>query len=681
MIRHYKNKLTISLGIILILMISIIFTGCDKQTAKEAFNVYKEKWENNNYEEMYEMLSTDSKEYISKEEFIDRYKNIYDGIGADNISIELNDDKDEEENPISFSIKMDTTAGTVDINDYQVNMIEEEVDNEKVWAIEWNESLIFPQMSSGDIVRVNTLTASRGEIYDRNDNGLAVNGTILSLGIHPKVFEENKESNILKMAEILDIDASRIEDKLSKNTNPDHFVPIVKISASSSEILSQLSEIDGVKSEKLDGRIYPAGEALGALIGYIKPITAEELEELKEEGYTTYSLIGKTGLEEVYEKRLRAKDGKEIYISKRQNGEEFERVIIAKSQPVDGENIKLTIDSDLQKEIYKEMNKDAGASTAIDPKTGEILALVSSPSFDSNLFSTYITNSQREEWNSNDVDEFQNRFNNAYSPGSTFKLITAAIGLDKGVIDPNEKINIEGKQWQPDGSWGDYKVTRVSEKKSQVDLTDAFIYSDNIYFARAALDIGGDKFMKDAEKFGFSEKLPIDYPIQKSQIANDEVINKDTLLASTGYGQGEVLMSPLHVSLVYSSIVNDGNMMNPLLEVKEDLNPEIWKENVVSKESITTIKEGLIQAIENNDGTGNDAKIQGIELAGKTGTAELKKSLEDKDSEENGWFVAMNTEDPKIVVSMIIEKVKDRGQSHYVVPKVKNIIEYYLNNK
>ncbi|MBS4534497.1 penicillin-binding transpeptidase domain-containing protein [Clostridium sp. D2Q-14] len=678
MIKKFKNKTSILFGILLIIIISIIFTGCNKETASDRFNIYKEKWESKDYEGMYEMLSTESKEYISKEDFLDRYNNIYKGIGAKNISIEV--DENKEEDIISFSINMDTVAGNVDIPDYKLTMVPEEIDDENVWAVDWDESLIFPEMTLEDKVRVDTIESTRGEIYDRNGEGLAVNGTLINVGIHPKEFEEgNVGSKIKQMTKILDIEASIIQDKLDQNTNPDYFVPIVKLSYDDNEKLSKVMGIEGVTQKEVKGRVYPGGEAFGALIGYINPITAEELEELEEDGYTSQSMVGKLGLESVFEDRLKAQDGKVIYISKINNGQEIEQITIGKTEAKDGENVQLTIDKELQEKMYKEMDKDVGAATALDPKSGEVLALVSSPSFDSNLYSTYITNSQKAEWDNSDVNVFNNRFNSVYSPGSTFKLITGAIGLEKGVIKPNKKMNIEGKQWQPDSSWGKYKITRVNDKINQVNLTDAFVYSDNIYFARTALNIGAKDFIKEAKKFGLGEKLSFSYPIAKSQVANDEKIDKDTLLANTGYGQGEVLMSPLHVSLVYSSLVNDGNIVNPLLEMKEGNSPTLWKENVIEKENIDILLNSLIEVIENEKGTGNDAKISGIKLAGKTGTAELKKSLEDEDGEENGWFVAMDTENPDIVISMMIENVRNRGGSHHVVPKVRNILDYYLN--
>lgn len=669
-----KHKISI-LIIVVFLMTVLVFTGCSSQTKEEAFSTYKDNWESKDYEKMYGMLSTDSKKYISKEDFITRYTNIYDGIGAKDINIELNEEQDKEDT-LKFKLKMDSVAGEMKLEDFNIEMVEEERDGEKKWYVKWDESLIFPEMSKEDKVRVETLYAERGEIYDKFGNGLAVNGTRYNIGIYPKLFEENKESNISNMANILDIDKELIEDKLDKNTNPEYFIPIVKLSVDDTK-LSQLLDIKGVKHQEVKERVYPGGEAFGALIGYTGSITAEELEKDKEGIYNSTSIVGKLGLESVHEKSLRSKDGKEIYISKINDGEEIDKVVLAKTRPEDGKDLKLSIDMDLQKKIYNEMDGSVGASVAIHPITGEVLSMVSSPSFDSNLFTTYISKTQSKEWEDTEVNEFQNRFNDAYSPGSTFKLVTADIALDKNSINPSEKLSINGKQWQKDNSWGDYKVTRVSDKISNVNLNDAFVYSDNIYFAMAALEIGEKNFIEESKKFGFDEDIPVNYPIEKSQIANENNIENEILLANTGYGQGEVLVSPLHLSLIYSSVLNDGNIMKPILEQGEGVKSEIWKKDVITDKNIDILREGLINVIEDENGTGNEAKLDGIKLAGKTGTAELKSS-QSETGKENGWFVAMDVDNPELLVSMIIEGVEDKGGSHYVVPRVKNIMEYYI---
>ncbi|MBW9146306.1 penicillin-binding transpeptidase domain-containing protein [Clostridium sp. CM027] len=680
--KNLKVVLFTTIGIILIVMAVFMFNFFTKvDSATKTFDTYKNKWVKQDFKTMYSMLSVKTKETITEKEFVDKYNAIYSGIEAKSISINVeNEDKIKEGNKkainIPFSIVMDTAAGQLKMPGYQATMVKEEVNNKKQWTLVWNEKMIFPSMEAGDKVRVEPEVAIRGEIYDRSKKPLAINDLIVTIGIKPITFIKNKDANISQMAKILDIDASVIENKLKDNENSDQFIPIINILRSEKVKIDGVMKLDGVIPNKTKGRVYPGGEALGSLIGYIKPITAEELQKNSSKGYNSFSLIGKAGLEQVYEDKLKGENGATIYISKQNNNN---KVVILKKESKAGENITLSVDSELQKKIYEGMNKEPGASAAINPKTGEVLALVSSPSYDTNAITTYVSNTQKAEWEKAG-DPFNNRFKAVYSPGSTFKLITAAVGLEQGKIKPSELINIPGNEWQPDKSWGLNKVTRVGEPRESVNLQDAFVYSDNIYFAKAALNIGKEEFIKGCNNFGIGQKLPINYPIANSQVANGNNIKNDVALADTGYGQGEVLMSPLHLALSYSAVVNDGNIMSPTLEsLNEKVKAKVWKANAISADNIKFVKDGLTGVIDNPNGTGHAARVDGQALAGKTGTAELKKDDKDKAAEENGWFICMDTVNPKIVVSMLMENVKEKGGSHHVVPIVKGVMEYYLN--
>lgn len=666
-------------------LISIfIFKIHIKEDPTKSFKAYVKQWENKNFKAMYDMLSSKTTASLDEQHFIDRYTAIYKGIEAENIKIQIGEGKKVKEDgmdnmKIPFSISMKTAAGDLNLSGYEASFIKEKVSGKSQWKLIWNEKLIYPNMEPGDKVRIKTLYAKRGEICDRNGEMLAENDYITSIGIHPSKFAPNKDANIAQMANILDIKPSVIESKLKANTNPDYFVPIINISSNKEEKIAEVKKIAGVVARKVEGRVYPGGEAFGSLIGYIGEITAEELKKLGD-GYDSRSIIGKAGLEQVYEKRLRGENGAEIYISRKIDGEDEQRITIARKEPVDGEVIRLSVESNLQKKIYNEMNGDAGACAAINPKSGEIMALVSSPSYDPNVVTTYVPNSQRLAWKNSNKNPFLNRFKSLYSPGSTFKLITAAIGLDKGVIQADKLLNIQGSRWQADKSWGGYMVSRIVDPKRPVNLRDAFVYSDNIYFAKTVLEIGKEEFIKGCSNFGFGEEMPIEYPIEKSRISNSYDIKNDILLADSGYGQGEILISPLHTALIYSSIVNDGNIMIPKLQITcKEKADKVWKENVVSDENIKLLSYSLSEVVENLSRTGTNAKVKGIALAGKTGTAELKKTKDDKESEQNGWYVCMNTDNPKIVTAMVIEDVKNRGGSHYVVPKVRSIMEYYFN--
>lgn len=532
----------------------------------------------------------------------------------------------------------------------------------------------IPELGPTGTVKANTIYPKRGEIIDRNEKGLAVNGIVNIIGIVPNEFNAVKDTALPQIAKILDMSQEKITNVLKSSTNPEWFVPIVKLSSDDKVKATKLTEIVGVKYQESQGRVYPGREAFGGLIGYIGPITAEEINKNKDEGYTAQDKIGKMGLEKVYEKRLRGEKGGEIYIAK--DGKDGSKKIIVRKEAKDGENIKLSIDFDTQKKIYDEMIGNAGASTAINPKTGEILALVSSPSFDSNLFSTYVPDTTRKDWDNALKDPFINRFNAVYAPGSVFKLVTGAIGLKTGIIKPNEALDITGKQWKLNKSWGDNKVTRVTDIGKPVDLLDAYIYSDNIYFAMQALNIGKDKFTNEAKNFGIGVTLPIDFPNSKSQLSNNG-LNSEQLIAATGYGQGEVQLSPLDVALIYSSLANNGDIMTPVLELKGNVTPKVWKEKAIASDNVKTLTDDLVQVVENPSGTANTNPPSRIKLLGKTGTAELKIDQKDTNAEENGGL-AMDVENPRLVVAMIIEDVKNRGESHYLVPIVKRIFDARL---
>ena len=441
------------------------------------------------------------------------------------------------------------------------------------------------------------------------------------------------------------------------------------------EILDRNGKVLATTNEE-GVREYPYGEIAAHLVGYIRGISEEELSSHKGEGYTASSLIGKTGLEAAFEDRLRGKNGTGIYMV-----DENESVIktIAETEMEDGENIKTTIDIELQKDIYEELDGDNGFSIAMNPKTGEVLAMVSTPSFDSNKF---ITGFSDEEWNTLSSDKntpMFSRYESTWAPGSSFKPITGAIGLTTNSFTANEDFGSSGTSWQKDSSWGDYKITTLTTYSGSANLKNALIYSDNIYFAKAALKIGDTTFAKQLTNIGFGKSLEFPISMSTSQFGNNNKFESEVDLADSGYGQGKVLVNPLHVASIYSAFVNNGDMIKPRIEYSEDT--EYLVENAFTKDSASEIKNDLIQVVENSNGTGHEAKITGVTIAGKTGTAELKASKEE-DGEELGWFnafIVSDKADEQLLTINMIENVENRGGSHYLLPKVKNIIQGYLN--
>ena len=461
------------------------------------------------------------------------------------------------------------------------------------------------------------------------------------------------------------------------NLDEEEKIRVYSTSGSRGDILDRNGKVLATNGE--DGkREYPYGKIAAHLVGYVRGISEEELLAHEGEGYTESSIIGKTGLELAFEDKLRGKNGSGIYLV--DNNENIIETI-AETDVEDGKDVKTTIDISLQKDIFNEFDGDNGFSVAMNPKTGEVLAMVSFPSFDINSFITGFTD---EEWNDLTSDEntpMFARYESTWAPGSSFKPVIGAVGLTTDSFTAKEDFGTSGLSWQKDSSWGDYKITTLTTYGGTANLKNALIYSDNIYFAKAALKIGADTLADSLNKIDFNRSIDFPISMAKSQYSDSNKFSSEVQLADSGYGQGKVLVNPLHMASIYSAFVNDGNMIKPIIEYNDDT--EYLVENAFTKNAANEIKNDLIQVVENSNGTAHEAKINGIKLAGKTGTAELKASKEDS-GEELGWFntiVVSDKENEQLLTINMVENVENRGGSHYLLPKVKNIIQNYIDKK
>ncbi|HCC04169.1 MAG TPA: hypothetical protein DEP51_04865 [Clostridiales bacterium] len=625
---------------------------------------YVAKINEEKYEEMYQMLDDESKSKISEEDFIKRNKNIYSGIDMANMQITVNEINREgtSKAKVQYTTKMNTSGGEINFDNTAVL-----IKKENVYKINWSSNLIFPNLNETDKVKVSSNKALRGSIIDRDGAKLATNGKASSVGIVPNKLGDNKQENIDKMAELLRTTPESINNKLGASWVKDEtFVPIKSIIADDTELKNKLLTIPGVKITSIDARVYPLAEASSHLTGYVGQVTKEDLE--KNPGYSANSVIGKTGLEKIYEERLKGKDGLQIYIVDEQGNK---KETILEQDKKDGEDVRLTIDSRIQKNLYNELKNDEGAFVVMDYKTGEILALVSTPSYDVNKMTLGVTTEEWKEISENEKTPMLARFLQSYCPGSTFKPLTGAIGLTSGSLSTDDTFNYSGLSWRKDSSWGDFNITTLTAYNGPKNLKNALIYSDNIYFAQATLKIGKTNFIDGLKKIKFGETVDFEMNLAKSKYSNSDTISSEGQLANSGYGQGEILVNPVHMASIYSAFVNDGNMLKPYLEYKEDKNPEFLVEGAFSKDATDVIKSDMIQVVE--QGTAKDMKINGITIAGKTGTAELKASKDEK-ADTIGWFdcFTVDYETPYLIIGMV-EKANENGGSHYLIPMIKRM--------
>lgn len=682
--KQQKKRVLCLVSVVLVAVVGaggvLLYKKMTEKTREDIIKEYMGYIEKKEYEKMYALLDEASKDKVKQEDFITRNQNIYEGIEAEQIQLDIPEEQDKDQ-PLSYRVTMDTLAGEIT---YDADTFFEKEKGQ--WHLVWDDSVIFPGLESKDKVSVSSVEAKRGSIYDRNDVLLAGQGEVESVGLVPGKMNIQAEEDIEDLAEILGTTAEFIEKQLDASwVQQDSFVPLKKMTqeqldeayvpkegaeSAGGSIQDKLLEYPGVLISKVESRVYPYGECTAHLLGYVQQINAEELEEMKGRGYNEQSVIGKSGLEKLYEDRLREKKGYRISILDEQ-GKEKQALAVKPAE--DGENIKLNIDIRWQQKLYEAYQEDKSCSVVMNPKSGEVLALVSTPSYNSMDF---VLGMSQETWDAlnNDPNKpMYNRVRETWAPGSSFKPIVGAMGLTTGAFTEEEDLGASGLAWQKDESWGNYKVTTLHEYSGGAVLKNALIYSDNIYFAKAALKIGAETFTGELDKMGFNQEIPFDIGMTSSQYSNSEAIDSEVQLADSGYGQGQMLVNPLHLACMYSAFFNEGNMITPYLEYEEGKTASYWAEGVFTPEAANIIYEDLKEVVSNPNGTGYGAsKAVGVTLAGKTGTAEIKATQEDENGTELGWFAVYNTgvaDSDTILMLNMVEDVKGRGGSGYVVNK------------
>jgi len=544
---------------------------------------------------------------------------------------------------------------------------------------------------------ISKIKAERGVIYDQNFKQLVFNkptfDLILKKSKLPK--EEREKEKILKeVSSILKIDLEKLKEKINSQDeeikiaeNLDHQTLIV--------LETKIEELSGFEIEKNIQREYLDGETISHLIGYLGKADLE----------------GKEGIEKSYDQVLKESPGK-ILIERDAKGRILSQKIVELPKP--GKSLVLWLDFDLQKKIKEEMEKKikevgakGGAAVAIDPKTGGVLALVSLPSFDNNLFSRGIS---KEEWEKLQKDPRNPLLNRAtsgqYLFGSTVKPFIALAALQEKIISPNKKIDCQGKieiphRYNPEiiyqfEDWTVHGSTDI--KKAIAESCNVFFYTIGGGYGDQK-GLGPSKIKKYLEAFGFGKLINSDFPIPsfakgligdpewKKEKFGESWWDGDTYELSIG--QGYILATPLQVARAYAAIANGGKLLKPKFvkeivdeekNVIETIQPEIEKEIQIDPKNLQIVKEGMRWAVtgENSPHASCIAlKDLPVAVAAKTGTAQVSR----KDC-ENCYTIWISVfapyEDPKIVLTIMLEDVKGR-LSQVVVPVAKEILNWYFS--
>lgn len=542
----------------------------------------------------------------------------------------------------------------------------------------------YAGLADGNRIRIVPSMAPRGTFYDRNGELLVTNRPGFSVSLLP-LTAPISDDVIDRLSDLLKVPTDEIKTKIAGHSG---FNPIRIKTDVTPDIVSiieeQKSQYPGVVIEVTPIRDYILKQEGAHTFGYVSEINDTELEKMKDEGYKSGDIIGKFGLEKVYDKELRGENGGqqvEVDVS----GKPVQ--ILGRKEPIPGDDLELTIDINLQQAAEKAVDEQltqigahAAAAVVMNPQTGEILAMVSRPAFDPNLFAHGISSKDWNQLNNDPYHPMDNKtITGEYPPGSTFKIVTGTAALTEGVVTPDEQIFDSGHHWIiPKGN-------ADGEALGWLNFRTALAHSDNVYFYEMGNRLGIDRLEKYARMFGLGAKTGIDLPYEATGlVANRRYKEKnfddgEWYLSETfdaAIGQGFNLVTPLQAAMVMGEIAADGKRYKPHVvnriiapdgSVVKDFQPELLSQLDVPEEDIKLVQDGLHDVTKYGTAASSFRGFT-VDIAGKTGTAENSQGR------DHGWFVAYGPFDnPNIVVAVIVENGGYGSQS--AVPIGRKILE------
>ncbi len=563
---------------------------------------------------------------------------------------------------------------------------------------------VFKALAERNFLRISLLPAARGIIYDRNGRQLVFNTPSFNLLLMPQDLPKNnkeKDGVIEKVAKLLEIDRKEIDDLLADFDIKKSQQILVESNLEHDKVLAFKTEQNNLRGfylEENSTRQYVEGEIFSHILGYLGKLSPEEAKE--NPNYFLTERIGKTGLEFFYEKILRGQPGQRVREVDALGKVKKESIL---SAPQDGKNLILSLDSDLQKNLFENLSKVVkkgygAAAVVLNPKTGGVLSMVSLPSFDNNIFSQGLPISQYQKIINDSAQPFINRATSGqYAPGSTVKPLVAAAALQEKIISPFAKIFDSGEISivnQYDANivyhFRDWKAHGL------VNLFEAIAQSCDIYFYMVGGGYGNqpglgiERIFNYFKSFGFGEKTGIDLPKEQAGLVPNkewkEKIKKESWYIGDTYhlsiGQGDLLVTPLQLAVATAAIANGGRVLVPFIvdkiidsdkNVIKTTETKILRENFISQENLSFVREGMRQAV-----TSGSARLLNnlpFPVGAKTGTAQVAGQ-----ANPNAWATAFAPfNDPEIVIVVLVENAGEGSQ--VAVPIVFNALSEYFKNK
>ena len=526
---------------------------------------------------------------------------------------------------------------------------------------------LYARLAEGNRIRIIPAEAARGTFYDRNGELLVTNRPGFTVSLLP-LTEPISPEVIARVSALIHVPVEEIQKKIDAHIG---FDPIRIKNDVLPDIVSIIEEqkdsYPGVVVEVLPVRDYIFGEYAAHVFGYVSEINEEELERRKGEGYKSGDIIGKFGLERVYDKEVRGiKGGEQVEVDV--SGRPVQ--ILGRQSPIPGNDLVLTIDSHIQEAAERAVDDQlaavhahAAAAVVMNPQTGEILAMVSRPAFNPNLFAGGISTVNWNMLNNNPYHPMDNKaITGEYPPGSTFKIVTGTAALAEHKVTAQEKIFDSGRHWIIP------KTNAGGEALGWIDFEQAMAHSDNVYFYEMGNRLGVDTLERYARLFGLGTRTGIDLPYEAEGLVPNRKYKADNYEDGEWYlsetfdaaiGQGFNLVTPLQAAMVVSEIAANGQRYRPHLVQRivdvngntvREIKPELLSTLEVDPSVIHHVQEGLHSVTKLGTGTELFAGFP-VDIAGKTGTAENSQGR------DHSWFVAYGPyKNPNVVVAVIVEQ-------------------------
>jgi len=541
-------------------------------------------------------------------------------------------------------------------------------------------------------------------ILDRNRNILVDNRPAFQVSLVPEDIDD-VDQVVSRISRVLNLEPKELKSRITHQNSRRPFYPVVvkgDIPRTELAILeTHKMDLPGMVIDAVPRRSYSYRSLAAHLLGYLGEIDDSELKKMSSHGYPLGAFIGKDGIERRWEAFLRGVDGgRQVEVDS--VGREIG--IYSSVSPRPGHNVVLTIDFEIQQTMEELLDGKIGAAVALDPLSGRVLAMASSPSFNPDLFATGI---REENWLNLLGTPFHPLQNKAiqgqYPPGSVFKIITAFAALEEGVITPEETLGCPGFYHFGSKTYRDWK----KGGHGIVNLRRALIESCDVYFYQVALRLGINRIARYARQFGFGAVTEIEIGDEKPGLIptiqwkkekyGEPWYGGETLVS--GIGQGAILVTPIQMASMISAIANGGTLYRPQVVLRvEDVHGKVIDEYPstvirhlsISEKNLDLIKEALRGVVDDSRGTGKAARIKGVPVFGKTGTAQvvkLERSEEIKNEEEvplryrdHAWFVAFAPEkDPVIAVAVLIQHGGHGATA--AAPVARKIIETTLRKR